>query len=133
MNEERLWIDETIEKTIHHIQQGGFFDISLEVTIPNEFERLASVNIGYTAGIETTKVAHEWIMKSNQMDKIIVVSNHSKDVFLNTVYEAVNKNTGEEVELKMSTPVEAINYPVKVFDSLPEIEINVDTSFNFWL
>ena len=131
MNEERLWIDETIEKTIHYIQQGGFFDISLQVTIPNEFERLASVNIGYTAGIETTKVANEWIMKSNQMDKIIVVSNHSKDVFLNTVYEAVNKNTGEEVELKMSTPVEAVNYPVKIFESLPEIQINVDTSFNF--
>ena len=131
MNEERAWMDQTIEKTIHHIQQGGRFDISLQVTIPNEFEALAPVNIGYTAGIETTKVAHEWILKSNQMDKIIVVSNHSKDVFLNTVYEAVNKNTGEEVQLKMSTPVEAVNYPVKTFDSLPEIEINVDTSFNF--
>lgn len=131
INEERQWIDETIEKTIYHIQQGGHFDISLQVTIPNEFERLAPVNIGYTAGIETTKVAHEWILKSNQMDKIIVVSNHSKDVFLNTVYEAVNKKTGEEVELKMTTPVHAVNYPVKIFTSLPEIEINVDTDFNF--
>ncbi len=131
MNEERAWMDQTIEKTIHHIQQGGRFDISLQVTIPNEFEALAPVNIGYTAGIETTKVAHEWILKSNQMDKIIVVSNHSKNVFLNTVYEAVNKNTGEEVQLKMNTPVEAVNYPVKTFDSLPEIQINVDTSFNF--
>jgi len=131
MNEERAWMDQTIEKTIHHIQQGGRFDISLQVTIPNEFEALAPVNIGYTAGIETTKVAHEWIIKSNQMDKIIVVSNHSKNVFLNTVYEAINKNTGEEVQLKMSTPVEAVNYPVKTFESLPQIEINVDTNFNF--
>ena len=131
MNEERAWMDQTIEKTIHYIQQGGRFDISLQVTIPNEFEALAPVNIGYTAGIETTKVAHEWILKSNQMDKIIVVSNHSKNVFLNTVYEAVNKNTGEEVQLKMDTPVETVNYPVKTFDFLPEIEINVDTSFNF--
>jgi hypothetical protein len=130
-NEEREWIDETIEKTIHYVQQGGHFDISLQVTIPNEFQKLAPVNIGYTAGIETTKVAHEWILKSNEMDKIIVVSNHSKDVFLNTVYEAVNKATGEEVLLKMTTPVEAVNYPVKTFESLPEIQINVDTSFNF--
>ena len=130
-NEEREWIDETIEKTIHYVQQGGHFDISLQVTIPNEFQKLAPVNIGYTAGIETTKVAHEWILKSNEMDKIIVVSSHSKDVFLNTVYEAVNKATGEEVLLKMNTPVEAVNYPVKTFDSLPEIEIHADTSFNF--
>jgi len=129
--EERAWIDQTIEKTIHHIQQGGQFDISLQVTIPNEFQRIAPVNIGYTAGIETTKVAHEWIMKCNEMDKIIVVSNHSKDVFLNTVYQAVNRTTGQEVQLKLERPIEAVNYPVKIFDSLPEIEIDVDTSFNF--
>ena len=131
MNEERKWIDATIERTINYIQQGGGFDLSLQVTIPNEFEKLAPINIGYTAGIETTKVAHEWIMKANEMDKIIVVSNHSKDVFANSVYQAVNQNTGQELELKLTTPIDAVNYPVKTFDSLPEIDIDVDTSFNF--
>ncbi len=130
-NEERRWIDQTIEKTINYTQQGGTFDLSIQVTIPNEFQKIASVNIGYTAGIETTKVAHEWILKCNEMDKIIVVSSHSKNVFLDTVYEAVNKQTGQEVLLKTNTPVESVNYPVKTFESLPEIEINVDTSFNF--
>ena len=65
MDEERLWIDQTIEKTIGYIQQGGQFDISLQVTIPNEFEKLAPINVGYTAGIETTKIAHQWIQKAN--------------------------------------------------------------------
>ena len=51
VNEERLWIDQTIEKTIAFIQEGGTFDMSLQVTIPNEFEKLAGYNIGYTAGI----------------------------------------------------------------------------------
>ena len=60
---EREWIDETIEKTIYHVQQGGTYDVSLQVTVPNEFEKLAPVNIGYTAGIETTKVAPQWIEK----------------------------------------------------------------------
>ena len=60
-NEERDWIDQTIEKTVIYAQQGGTFDISFQVTIPNEWERIAPVNIGYTAGIETTKVAHQWI------------------------------------------------------------------------
>jgi len=131
IGEERVWIDQKIENTIHYIQQGGQFDISLQVTIPNEFQKIAPINIGYTAGIETTKVAHEWILKVNEMDKVIVVSNHSKNVFINSIYQAVNQDTGQSFELKTTTPIEAVNYPVKSFDSLPEIEIDVDTSFNF--
>ena len=76
MDEERVWIDQTIEKTIGYIQQGGQFDISLQVTIPNEFERMAPINVGYTAGIETTKIAHQWIQKANEMDKIITISSY---------------------------------------------------------
>ena len=131
ITEERIWIDQTIEKTIGHIQQGGQFDMSLQVTIPNEFQALAPVNVGYTAGIETTKIAHQWIQKANEMTKIIVVSNHSKHIFENTEYQAQNTQTGEQVTLRTQTPVEAVNYPVKTFESLPEIELNVSTPFNF--
>ena len=34
------------------------------MTIPNEFQAMATVNVGYTAGIETTKIAPVWIEKS---------------------------------------------------------------------
>ncbi len=131
MDEERVWIDQTIEKTIAFIQQGGQFDLSLQVTIPNEFQRLAPINIGYTAGIETTKVAHQWIQKANEMDKIIVVSSHSKQVFENTEYQAQNQQTGEQVTLRTQTPVEAVGYPVKTFESLPKLDLELSTSFNF--
>jgi hypothetical protein len=129
--DERKWIDQTIEKTIGYIQQGGQFDMSLQVTIPNEFQKMAPVNIGYTAGIETTKIAHQWIEKSNHMDKIIVVSNHSKNVFQNTEYEAVNKHTGEKFIFKSTKPVESVGYPVKTFEDLPSLELNLTTKFNF--
>lgn len=131
MDDERNWIDQTIEKTIAYIQQGGQFDLSVQVTIPNEFERLAPVNIGYTAGIETTKIAHQWILKGNEMDKILVVSSHSKQVFENTEYQALNQETGEQVVLKTHTPVEFVNYPVKSFESLPELGLGLSTAFNF--
>ena len=75
-NEERQWIDERIKETAIYNSQGGQFDMSLQVTIPNEWEKLAPINVGYTAGIETTKVAPQWIEKSYLMDRIIVVSNH---------------------------------------------------------
>jgi glycosyltransferase involved in cell wall biosynthesis len=130
-SDERQWIDHTIEKTIAYIQQGGQFDMSLQVTIPNEFQRLAPVNIGYTAGIETTKVAHQWIQKANEMDKVIVVSSHSMNVFQNTEYQAQNQQTGENVTLKTQIPVEFVNYPVKTFEELPELDLGITTSFNF--
>jgi len=130
-SDERVWIDNIIEKTIAYVQQGGQFDMSLQVTIPNEFQRLAPINIGYTAGIETTKVAHQWIQKANEMDKIIVVSTHSKQVFENTEYQAQNTQTGQQVILKTQTPVEAVGYPVKTFNNTPELELNLSTAFNF--
>ncbi len=131
LNEEREWIDQTIEKSIYFIQQGGKFDYSLQVTVPNEFENIADVNIGYTAGIETTKVAPQWLEKSNIMDRLIVVSNHSKEVFEKTVYTAVNQTTKEEVPYTLQTPVDVVNYPVKKYDSLPELELNLEYDFNF--
>ena len=129
-NDERAWIDEKIKKTHTHNQQGGKYDISIQVTIPNEFEKLAQVNIGYTAGIETTKVAPAWIQKSNEMDKIVVVSNHAKEVFKNSSYEAQHPQTGELVKLECTVPIEVVNYPVRHFTS-EKIELNLDFDFNY--
>jgi glycosyltransferase involved in cell wall biosynthesis len=130
-NDQRRWVDQTIEKTIGYIQQGGSFDVSLQVTIPNEFEKLAPVNIGYTAGIETTKIAPQWIEKINQMDTVIVVSEHSKDVIENTEYRARYEETGQEFTLKTQVPIKSVGYPVKTFDSLPDLDLNIDTAYNF--
>ena len=130
-SEERTWIDQTIEKTIHHIQAGGQFDISLQVSIPNEWANIAPINIGYTAGIETTRVSHEWIQLGDQMQRIVVVSNHSKNIYKNTVYEAHNETTGEKSTISLQSDVEVVNYPVKTFDDLQPLELNLDYDFNF--
>tara|TARA_R100001163_G_scaffold8163_1_gene8192 strand:+ start:1825 stop:3075 length:1251 start_codon:yes stop_codon:yes gene_type:complete len=130
-NEERAWIDQAIEKTISFMQQGGNYDISLQVTIPPEFEQIAPVNIGYTAGIETTKAHHQWIQKGNLMDKIIFISNHSKNVFNNSKYPVSNNQTGEQGILENKTELCAINYPVKTFEQLPELDLELTTDFNF--
>ena len=73
-NEERRFIDSSLRETIEYQQSGGKFDMSIQTTIPNEWKPLAPINIGYTAGIETTKVAPAWLQKGNEMDKILVVS-----------------------------------------------------------
>jgi len=132
-DDERNWIDETIEKTIAHIQSGGTYDISVQVTIPNEWERIATTNIGYTAGIETSKVAPVWLQKGNEsVDRIVVVSEHSKDVYLNTTANATNTQTGENIqEYRLNNPIEAVGYPTKQYDNLPELNLELSTDFNF--
>jgi len=129
-NEERAWMDHRIAETHVFGQQGGQFDISLQITIPNEWEKLAPINIGYTAGIETTKVAPVWLQKANQMDKIIVISNHSKDVFENTNYQGQNNQTGQVVHLDCQTPITAVNYPVRHFEK-EELNLKFDYDFNY--
>lgn len=129
-NEERKWLDSIIKKTAIYNQHGGQYDISFQVTIPNEWERLAPVNIGVTAGIETTRVAPQWLGKSNQMDKIITISEHSKQILLNTVYEGVDQRTGQKGYLKCEKDVDVVHYPVKNFEEV-DLNLNFSTKFNF--
>ncbi len=130
-NEERRWIDSLLAKTIEHTGKGCTFDISLQITIPNEWEPLAPYNVGYTAGIETTKIAPVWVEKSNIMDKIIVVSEHAKYGFDNTSYEATNEQTGEVIpEFKCQTPIEVVNYPIRNFEPA-DLDIKFDYDFNY--
>jgi len=131
-DEERLWIDQTIEKTIVHIQQGGKFDMSAQVTIPNEWERIADLNIGFTAGIETTKVAPIWLQKGNeQVNRIITISKHSVDSYKNTSAVATNNSTGEKIDYRLTTQIDFVNYPAKSFEKLPSLELELGTDFNF--
>jgi glycosyltransferase involved in cell wall biosynthesis len=129
-NEERDWIDFLLQKTIQFAQSNGQFDISLQVTIPNEWEKMAPVNIGVTAGIETTKIAPIWIEKSFQMDKIIVVSEHAKFGFENTEYQATNQQTGQEFIAKVNCPIDVVGYPVKEIEP-QDITIDLRDDFNF--
>lgn len=129
--EEREWIDQQIGKTAHYKNQGGQFDVSIQCTIPNEWEKLAPVNIGYTAGIETTKVAPEWIQKSFLMDKIVVVSEHSKQVYKETTYQAQDQRTGEVIpEFRTQVPIETVNYPFREAEPEP-FDLQLKNDFNF--
>jgi len=130
-DEERRWLDSLLAKTIEYMHSGGKFDMSLQVTIPGEFEKMADVNIGYTAGIESTKIAPEWIERCNMMDRVIVVSNHAKYGFDNSSYTAKNNQTGEEItDYRVVKPVIPVNYPVLEFEPA-KIDLDLPNDFNF--
>ncbi len=57
------------------------FDMSLQVQLPNEWDpRLARVNIGVTAAVETDRCNPQWIEACNRMTAIVVPSQHTKSV-----------------------------------------------------
>ena len=64
------------------------------------------------------------------MDKIIVVSEHSKYAFDNTEYEAVVNTTGEKIKVKTKCPIEVVIFPVKKFKS-KKLKMDLKHDFNF--
>jgi len=136
-NEERRWLDDRIKETVKYIEEfkksnlPPKFDISLQITIPQEWEKMAPINIGYTAGTESTKISPQWVEKSMMMDKILVTSSHTRYAFDNTAYKAQNPVTGETVDFQNRTPVEVVSYPVRQFEKCENFEIELKHDFNF--
>jgi len=87
-------------------------DVYIDIRIPNEFQQWGKVNIGITAGIETTAVSDKWIDGCNKMDLIIVPSEHSKQGFASALYEKMQTlPDGKQQkigELKLEKPIEVL-------------------------
>lgn len=84
-------------------------DIWAQVTIPNEFQPVGKYNIGFTAGIETTVCAPDWIEGLNRMDITFVSSEHSKKVFQETAFEQRDQHTQQIVKhIKLEKPIEVL-------------------------
>ena len=87
-------------------------DVYVDIRIPNEFQTWGKINIGITAGIETTAVSNVWIEGCNKMDLVLVPSEHSKDGFVKALYEKMQQMPdGQQQkvgELKLEKPIEAL-------------------------
>lgn len=126
----RVKVDQLINKTAQYVQLGGQFDLSIQVTIPQEFQRIAPVNIGVTALTESTKASALWIQKMNEMDLIMVPSQFTKWVAESSEY--VIQQNGIESVLKLATPVEVVPYHVsEPFAISEELKIDNIPDFNF--
>jgi glycosyltransferase involved in cell wall biosynthesis len=134
-NEEREWLDNIVKKAaIYNSTGNAFYDATLQVGIPNEWNKIAPINIGYTAGIETTKIAPQWIEKCFQMDHIITTSEHAKHGFENTTYQATDQNTGQVIDdFRCQTPLTTVNYCVKEESNSDLLDLDLEHDFNFLL
>lgn len=103
-NDFNNWVDQNIITELHRKP-----DIYFQVTIPSEFTPLGSLNIGCTAGIETTVAPKDWVEGCNRMDFVITTSNFSKKVLENSVLEEVDQTTGQLInKYIVQKPVEVL-------------------------
>ena len=87
-------------------------DIWCQVTVPNEFQPMGKYNIGLTAGMETTHVHQTWVEGCNRMDLILTSSNHSKQTFINSQYQAKDGSHILKVEKPIEVLFEGVNLDV---------------------
>ena len=80
-------------------------DIFIQLSIPSEFQKIGKYNIGMTAGIETTIASGEFIEGVNNCDLTIALSNHAKNVLVDSrAYKQMNN--GQHQEFKVQKPIE---------------------------
>jgi len=109
-------------------------DIYVQVTVPNEFSPVGKINIGITAGIETTIIPKNWVDGCNRMDLIITTSKFSKDVLLSTTYNEVEQGTNIVIKkYQITKPVEVLFEGVnKVYiNKYSEIDLDIKEDFCF--
>jgi len=105
-------------------------DVWFQITVPSEFQPVGKVNIGVTAGIETTVCDSSWIEGCNRMSAIFVSSVHARTVFQTTAF---TKKDDPNSQIKLNKPVEVLFEGVdlnKYFhipdEELPETDLVLD-------
>jgi glycosyltransferase involved in cell wall biosynthesis len=98
--------DELGSRTVQQISQQP--DIWVQITVPNEFQKVGKYNIGVTAGIETTLCDGSWIEGCNNMDLVLVSSEHAKKVFEESKFTRQDNNKQVIGEISLRTKVEVL-------------------------
>ena len=110
-------IEEVMKRSSPVIQDA---DISIQVQLPDEWDSsLAKFNIGVSAFVETDRCNPAWLSKIDEMDLVIVPTQHIKDTIMRTG--------------SVNTPVHVVpeSYIEKIDEDLDPLELDLDTSFNF--
>jgi len=102
------------------MEYDGPFDVSVQLQLPNEWDpKLAKINIGVTAGVETDRCNPEWIKALDAMDGVIVPTEFIRQCFLNSGSETTD----------ITVIPESYNPSIAACDEPLPIEISTD--FNF--
>lgn len=111
-------------------------DVWIQITVPNEFQKVGKYNIGVTAGIETTLCDGSWIQGCNNMDLVLVSSEHAKKVFQESKFNMQDNRTGQitgyiELQTKMEVLFEGGD-TTKYFPTVSKLDLSsIEDSWNY--
>lgn len=99
-----------------------FYDVTIQLQLPNEWcPELGKFNIGMTAGVEADRCNPEWIGAINKMNLVLVPSQFTKEVLINSG--------------NITTPVvvvpESFFDEIKRVDEIEPLDFQTQTKFNF--
>jgi len=83
-------------------------NVWIQITVPNEFQRVGDYNIGVTAGIETTLCDVSWVEGCNRMDLILTSSEHGKLVFNSSKFDKKDQQGNVLETVELTAPVEVL-------------------------
>lgn len=120
--------DKMILDRILHESLNRQPELFISITVPNEFQPLGKYNIGITAGIETTACSAQWLEGCNQMDLVLTISEHSKQIFQNSKFSVVTQQNVPSKVLELTKPIEVLHCCVdtKIFGKNCPIDIEMN-------
>jgi glycosyltransferase involved in cell wall biosynthesis len=83
-------------------------DVWIQISVPDEFQKVGKFNIGITAGIETDVCDVRFIQGANNMDLILGSSNHSLLALKNSKYEQKDKAGQVIGVIELNTPTDIL-------------------------
>ena len=96
-----------MDKIVPQVSQQP--DICIQISVPNEFKKVGKYNIGVTAGMETTLCDPSWVKGANNVDLLLVSSEHSKETFLRSNFDVKDNKTGHVREkIQLTTKIEVL-------------------------
>lgn len=83
-------------------------EIWIQITIPNEFQKVGKYNVGVTAGIESTVPPPDFVQGMNNMDLNLVSSHFTKDTFSKVAFTQNDKQGNPVGTVKLEKPIEVL-------------------------
>jgi glycosyltransferase involved in cell wall biosynthesis len=83
-------------------------DVWIQITVPNEFQKVGKFNIGVTAGIEATIPPPDFLKGCNNMDLNLVSSVFTKNVFSAISFDEKDKSGNVVSQISLQKPIEVL-------------------------
>jgi len=83
-------------------------DVWIQISVPDEFQKIGKFNIGITAGIETDTCDVRFLQGANNMDLILGSSKHALYSLQHTQYEQKDKAGNIVGVIKLETPTDIL-------------------------